>query len=334
MATVQINNGTLRGKPFTGTFNLINVWFPTVVPSHESHLGDGKVVIDLNGKATGVWVFHGDYTIDGELENTNTPMVNLQPVITETVEEMKARIGKRFNVMNLMTTGIIGGSIRSLIISGAAGIGKTYSLDKALENASNQGKINYNIVNGKISGIGLYTRLWESKEENDVLVLDDVDVFSDMDILNLLKGALDTGEKRKVCWSTASSFLEEKGIDNEFEFKGTVVFITNVDIDRELAKGSKMAPHLQALVSRSVYLDLGVHTNAEIMVRVEDVITNTTMMKKAGLSTAETIDVLDWMKTNVDRLRNVSLRTALYLASFVKTDPANWKEIAEVTQLR
>lgn len=334
MATVRITTGTLRGKPFNGTFNLVNVWFPTSVPSHESHLGDGKVVIDINGKATGVWVFHGDYEIEGELENQHAPMVNLQPVVVETVEEMKDRITKRFNVMNLMTNGIIGGSIRSLIISGAAGIGKTYSLDKALEKASNEGKINYNIVNGKISGIGLYTRLWESKGANDVLVLDDVDVFSDMDILNLLKAALDTGEKRKVCWSTASDFLKSQEIPTDFEFEGTIVFITNVDIDRELAKGSKLAPHLQALVSRSVYLDLGVHTNTEIMIRVEDVITNTNMMKKAGLSTAETIDVLDWMKTNVNRLRNVSLRTALYLASFVKTDPQNWKEIAEVTQLR
>ena len=334
MATVQITTGTLRGKVFSGTYNLVNVWFPAVVPAHESHLGDGKVHIDLNGKSVGVWVFHGDYEITGELENHHTPMVNLQPVIVETAEETKARIGKRFNVMKLMTSGIIGGSIRSLIISGAAGIGKTYSLDKALEKASNEGKINYNIINGKISGIGLYTRLWECKEANDVLVLDDVDVFSDMDILNLLKGALDTGEKRKVCWSTASSFLEEKDIPTEFEFEGTIVFITNVDIDRELAKGSKMAPHLQALVSRSVYLDLGVHTNTEIMVRVEDVITTTNMMSSAGLSTADTIDVLEWMKNNVNSLRNVSLRTALYLASFVKTDPQNWKEIAEVTQLR
>jgi hypothetical protein len=112
------------------------------------------------------------------------------------------------------------------------------------------------------------------------------------------------------------------------------VFITNVDIDKELERGSKLAPHLHALVSRSVYLDLGVHSNEEIMVRVEDVITTTNMLQRVGLSDADTIEVLEWMKENIKRLRNVSLRTALYLASFVITDRQNWKEIAEVTQLR
>ncbi|MFP9035309.1 hypothetical protein, partial [Enterococcus faecalis] len=252
----------------------------------------------------------------------------------ESYEDMKTRINKRFNVMGMMTNGIINGNIRSLIISGAAGIGKTYSLDKALNKANDIGYIEYKSINGKISGIGLYEQLWNNREENSVLLIDDVDVFSDMDILNLLKAALDTGETRKVCWSTASSYLEEKGIEREFEFKGTIVFITNVDIDRELDRGTKLAPHLQALVSRSVYLDLGVHTNEEIMVRVEDVILSTDMMQKRGLSDEETYKALSWMKVNVNRLRNVSLRTALYLADFIMTDKNGWEEIATVTLLK
>ncbi|WWS25344.1 hypothetical protein vBKpnAMK6_00400 [Klebsiella phage vB_Kpn_AM_K6] len=259
----------------------------------------------------GVWVFKDDITVDG---------VAAKIEVVESVDEMKERIKKRFNVMGLMTNGLVHGNIRSLIISGAAGIGKTYSLDKALQHAHDTNAIDYKSVNGKISGIGLYCRLWESREANSVLLIDDVDVFSDMDILNLLKAALDSGEKRKVCWSTASSFLEDKGIPNEFEFEGTVVFITNVDIDRELERGSKLAPHLQALVSRSVYLDLGVHTNEEIMVRVQDVIMTTSMLQNRGLRNSEVIEVLEFMKDNVNRLRNVSLRTALYIGDFVATD--------------
>ena len=180
----------------------------------------------------------------------------------------------------------------------------------------------------------MYCRLWESREANSVLLIDDVDVFSDMDILNLLKAALDSGEKRKVCWSTASSFLDDKGIPNEFEFEGTVVFITNVDIDRELERGSKLAPHLNALVSRSVYLDLGVHTNEEIMVRVQDVVMTTNMLQNRGLKNSEVIEVLEFMKDNVNSLRNVSLRTALYIGDFVATDRKNWRTIAEVTMLK
>lgn len=335
MATVTITNGTLRGKDFNGTYELVNTWFPAAVPAHESHLGDGKVTINLNGKPTGVWVFHGNYEIEGQLPQhikVESPLA--APIVLETVEEMKVRINKRFSVMDIMTKGIIAGSIRSLIISGAPGIGKTFTLNRELERADTKGDIKYTIINGKMSPIGLYCKLFECSDENNVLVLDDVDVFSSEDSLNLLKAALDTGETRKVCWSTASSYLKDEGIPTEFEFKATIVFITNVDIDRELERGSKLAPHLDALISRSVYLDLGVHTNEEIMVRVEDVILNTTMMEKAGLTEGQTVEVLDWMKDNVKRLRNVSLRTALYLASFVKTDHKNWKDLAEVTQLR
>ncbi|ARW58067.1 hypothetical protein [Serratia phage X20] len=326
MFNVQINKGTFRGNEISGKFVATKTWFPEVVPVHEAHLGDGKVFIQVDGKERGVWVFKCDIEMEG---------MEVSPLTSvESEEEMKQRINKRFTVMNMMTKGIISGNIRSLIISGAAGIGKTYTLEKNLKAADERGEIVFKSINGKISGIGLYEQLWKNKEEGSVLLLDDVDVFSDMDILNLLKAALDTGETRKVCWSTASAYLDDKGIDKEFEFAGTIVFITNVDIDRELERGSKLSPHLQALVSRSVYLDLSVHSNEEIMVRVEDVILSTDMMQKRGLSDAQTYEALAWMKANVTRLRNVSLRTALYLADFVATDENGWEEIAEVTLLK
>lgn len=326
MFNVQINKGTFRGNDFSGKYVATKTWFPDTVPAHEAHLGDGKVFVMVDGKERGVWVFKSDIEMEG---------MEVSPLATvESAEEMKQRINKRFTVMNMMTKGIISGNIRSLIISGAAGIGKTYSLDKALKTAHEYGEIVYKSINGKISGIGLYEQLWNNRDANSVLLIDDVDVFSDMDMLNLLKAALDTGETRKVCWSTASAYLDDKNIDKEFEFEGTIVFITNVDIDKELERGSKLAPHLHALVSRSVYLDLGVHSNEEIMVRVEDVILNTNMMQKRGLSDAQTSMALNWMKANVTKLRNVSLRTALYLADFVATDANGWEEIAEVTLLK
>lgn len=321
MATVKINKGINFGKEISGTFELLGEWFPDSRPAEA----DGKVFIMIDGKKRGVWVNKCDIEIQGESRKIE---------VVKSVDEMKEQIRKRFNVMGMMSKGIIGGNVRSLIISGAAGIGKTYSLDKELTAAKDRGEIEYSLVNGKISGIGLYCKLYENRFSNSVLMIDDVDVFSDMDILNLLKAALDSGEKRMVCWSTASSFLEERDIPNSFEFEGTVVFITNVDVDRELEKGSKLSPHINALVSRSVYLDLCVHTNQEVMIRVEDVIMTTDMLQKRGLKNSDVVEVVTWMKDNVSRLRNVSLRTALYIADFVMTDSKNWKDIASVTMLK
>ena len=60
----------------------------------------------------------------------------------------------------------------------------------------------------------------------------------------------------------------------------------------------------------------------------------TSMLQNRGLRNSEVIEVLEFMKDNVNRLRNVSLRTALYIGDFVATDRKNWRTIAEVTMLK
>ncbi|HIC0076783.1 TPA: ATP-binding protein, partial [Escherichia coli] len=119
MKTVTINKGIYFGKEISGTFELLGEWFPDNAPVDAQ--GDGKVFVEIDGKRRGVWVYKSDISYDG---------VKVEEV-KESYEDMKTRINKRFNVMGMMTNGIINGNIRSLIISGAAGIGKTYSLDKA-----------------------------------------------------------------------------------------------------------------------------------------------------------------------------------------------------------
>lgn len=157
---------------------------------------------------------------------------------------MKNCINKRFNVMGMMMNGIINGNICLLIIFGVVGIGKIYFLDKVLNKVNDIGYIEYKSINGKIFGIGFYEQFWNNCEENFVFLIDDVDVFFDMDIFNFLKVVLDIGEICKVCWSIVFFYLEEKGIECEFEFKGIIVFIINVDIDCELDCGIKFVLYL------------------------------------------------------------------------------------------
>ena len=322
---VTIKNGLYFGNVVNGTFDTNgNTWWDAT----ENDPREGKVNAVLKGKSRMIWVDRNDIIITESFAGVSQ-VENME----ETVEEMRIRIAKRFFVMSKMADGLIKGTIRSLILSGAPGIGKTFELERKLKAAHEMGEIDFSFIKGKCSPIGLYIHLWENREAECVTLLDDVDVFSNEDFLNILKAALDTGEERVISWGTASSYLAERDIPNNFEFKGSIVFITNTDIDAEIARGSKMAPHLDALQSRSIYLDLGVHTSREIMVRVEDVITNTDMMQKRGLNNVQVVNALEWMKENVDRLRSVSLRTALYLADFVNTDE-EWQDLAEVTLLK
>ncbi|UOX40370.1 hypothetical protein UGMREWDR_CDS0050 [Aeromonas phage GomatiRiver_11] len=325
---VQLTNATFCGITYNGVFETTGAANWTFNPNDPR---EGKVNAFIKGKSRLVWVNKADCVfIDGDNEAAFAAEMESS---VESDDEMRSRIAKRFTVMDKMANGLIKGTIRSLIISGAPGIGKTFSLEKKLKAADENCEIDFSSIKGKCSPIGLYIHLWEHRDEESVVLLDDVDVFSNEDTLNVLKAALDTGEERVVSWGTASNYLAERDIPNQFEFKGSIVFITNTDIDAEVARGSKMAPHLDALQSRSIYLDLGVHTSREIMCRVEDVVTTTTMLQDRGLSDARTADALYWMKENVDRLRSVSLRTALYLADFMNTDE-DWVDVAEVTLLK
>ncbi|UYD57565.1 hypothetical protein OFDDKENP_00189 [Aeromonas phage B614] len=322
---VTIKNGLYFGNEYTGTFETNGTTWWDANP-HDPR--EGKVNAVIKGKSRMVWVNKADFEFhyeDGD--------VAIVANTAETDEDMRSRIAKRFMVMDKMANGLVKGTIRSLIISGAPGIGKTYTLEKKLKHADEIGEISFSSIKGKCSPIGLYIHLWENRESDCVVLLDDVDVFSNEDTLNVLKAALDTGEERIVSWGTASNYLAERDIPNNFEFEGSIVFITNADIDAEVARGSKMAPHLDALQSRSIYLDLGVHTSREIMMRVEDVITSTSMLQDRGLTEAQTVNALEWMKEHTESLRSVSLRTALYLADFINTDE-DWADVAEVTLLK
>lgn len=326
MSTIEIKNGRYSNKFFEGTYELVRGFtFWNNTKQRDEQGKEGKVTILLNNKEKGIWVNPDDFVIidDGVI----------QKIEEETDEDISLKIKKRFNVMDKMGDGVVNQNIRSLIISGAPGIGKTHELETKLKKAEKEGKIQFNMMKGKVSAFGLYMKLYENRHEDCVTVLDDIDVFSDEDVLNILKAALDTGESRWLSWNTASSWLEENEIPNHFEFMGSVVFITNMNVDRELEKSSKITPHLDALISRSIYLDLGVHSNKNIMIRVKDVISSTDMLTDRGIPLSGQVEIVNWMSENVSRLRNVSLRTALFIADFMKTDP-DWQDIAEATLIK
>ena len=255
-------------------------------------------------------------------------------IVAESMNDIDARIKHTFAVLNKVAGGVIGGHIRAAIISGAPGCGKTYTLEAALTAAAREDKIRYESVKGSMSAIGLYRSLFECCEENCVLVIDDCDsIFGDIDALNLLKAALDTGKTRKVHWNKESRVLNEEGIPRSFEFKGAVIFITNIDFAKEVDREVKMSPHYEALLSRTMYLDLGIHNKREVLVRISQVVYSDTFLKENCITKDAAKDMMAWLTANLSRVRVLSIRTILQLVQLVKTD-GEWKEMAEAIMLR
>lgn len=254
---------------------------------------------------------------------------------TKTDAETLEIINKSFNAMMDTVECIIDpfNPIRAMIVSGAAGVGKSYNLIQRLEAAQDNMECSYHKISGKITPLGLYKVLHESSHLGSVLLLDDADVFSEEGTLDLLKAALDSSKTRTVSYITNSPALTKEGIPNQIEYFGKIIFITNKNFAKVLKGTSKMKEHVRALITRGSFIDLHLHDNRSIMLQIEQVMNKSNIMTQYGLSTEQCNDALMFMKNNVQRLMEPSLRMAVEIAGFMLMYPERWRNLAEVNCL-
>lgn len=247
---------------------------------------------------------------------------------TETEAQIRAKLDERFAALSLMTEAAVAGEVRSFVISGPAGLGKSYGVTQTLERE----KPYYTIVRGYVRPTGLYKTLYEYRAPGSVVVFDDADaIFGDEAALNLLKAACDTTRRRVLSWLTETKMEDEAGdrLPTSFEFEGTIIFITNYDFDQMIDRGSKLSPHFNALISRSMYLDMKMKNKKDYLVRIKQVIEQG-MLRNEGLSAAAEKSIVDFVEKNQDSLRELSLRMVVKVASLYKSHPAKWQNLARV----
>lgn len=256
----------------------------------------------------------------------------------ETDEQAMDRIRERFEILTEMSKACISGDIRAMIVSGPPGVGKSFGVEAEIDKACLFDKIaskrlRAEVVKGSATPIGLYQTLYKYSDPNSVVVFDDCDsILLDDVALNLLKGALDSGKKRKISWLSESSILRREGIPDQFEFKGSVIFITNLKFDK--MKSQKLRDHLDALQSRCHYLDLTLDTMRDKILRIKQIARDGVLFQDYDFEQFQQDDILEFMNTNQNRLREMSLRMALKIADLVKSFPAKWRLMAETTCMK
>lgn len=252
----------------------------------------------------------------------------------ETDAEILAKLKERFGALSIMSEATAFGLNRSLIISGPAGLGKSYGVMQILEKAE-QKKMVPIIVKGYIRPTGLYKLLYENRFKKSIVVFDDADsIFSDDVALNLLKAACDSTEKRRLSWLAETRMEDEDGerLPRSFEFEGSIIFITNYDFDEMIARGNKLAPHFEALISRSHYLDLAMKTKRDYFLRIKQVVADG--MLDDSLSRREQDILVKFIESNTERLRELSLRMVIKLAGLMKMNPTDWERLAKITCMK
>ena len=263
----------------------------------------------------------------------------IDKVLTETDDEIKARLRERFSILDDMTKAVKKGAVRAMIVSGPPGVGKSFGVEAVLGKhdlmaniAGNEKLKKYEVVKGAMSALGLYSKLYQYSDAKNILVFDDCDsVLLDDLSLNILKAALDSGSKRMIHWNTDSHMLRREGVPDSFEFKGGAIFITNIKFENVRSK--KLKDHLEALESRCHYLDLTIDTEREKVLRIKQIVEDG-MLDKYEFEPGAQAELLDYIDTNKKKLRELSLRMVLKLADLRKGFPDRWQSVASMTCMR
>lgn len=346
MSNVIVHNGVYRNMPVRGVvFELVKDFTAGarnnyVTVRSRGYFGAEHDVVRIRVDS----IDDIQVTNDGETAVTATdkqaqPVENKNTAVvpTETDEEVMTRIEQRFNILDDMTKAAINGDIRAMIVVGPPGVGKSYGVEYQLEKAGlfdtiGNRKVKYEVIKGAMTPIGLYCTLYKNSDPRNVLVFDDCDsILLDDIALNILKAALDSGKKRRIHWNADSSMLRREGVPEMFDFKGSVVFITNLKFENLRSK--KLQDHLEALQSRCHFLDLTLDTMRDKFLRIRQIFRKGDLFQDYDLTPEQGEEVLAFMDQHKDRLREMSLRMALKIADLIKVS-ANWKAMAEVTCMK
>jgi hypothetical protein len=345
-SVICVKFGEYRNMP------VVNETF-TLVKGYQTGKKGGYVTVKNEGHFPNVNIENVKVKVDG-IENIE--FLNGDAVVNNTIEfkteEVKTvvpkesdedamnRIATRFAVLDEMSKAAINGDIRAMIVSGPPGVGKSYGVETQLEKASLFDKlagkrVRYEVIKGAMTALGLYAQLYKFSDRKNVLVFDDCDsVFADDLSLNILKAALDSGKRRRICWNSDSSLLRREGIPDSFDFNGTAIFITNLKFEN--VKSKKLQDHLEALQSRCHFLDLTIDSERDKMLRIKQVHRDADggLFKDYNFDNNEGEMIIDFMFENQSRLRELSMRMCLKIADLIKISPTNWKALTTSTCMK
>jgi len=338
MSFVRIKSGAYRTTDVSGrTFQLVEQYKTGVKGGYVTVKNGGQfpgfpedIRVKVNSMSDYEFVTEGDVAV--------VECIEVEVASQQTDEERMAEIAERFEILHEMTKAATAGDIRAMIVSGPPGVGKSYGVELEIEKATLLDQIagrrlRAEVVKGSATAIGLYQALYKYSDTNCVIVFDDCDsILLDDVCLNLLKGALDSGKKRKISWLSDSRILRSEGIPDSFEFKGSVIFITNLKFDK--MKSQKLRDHLDALQSRCHYLDLTLDTMRDKVLRIKQIARSGELFADLELSEIAQDEIIAFMSDNKDRLREMSLRMAIKIGQLYKSFPTKWAALAQSTCMK
>ena len=236
-------------------------------------------------------------------------------------------INERFEFVTDLVTMVANRVTPSAVITGEGGLGKTFTVRKALDTAgltdtSNLDEIDegeivrsremYTVVKGYSTAKGLFRTLYENRKS--VIVFDDCDsILKDPVALCLLKAALDSYDTRRI---TYNADIRDEDLPRSFLFEGAVIFISNMSQERLD----------QAIRSRSMNVDLSM-TSDQKCSRMRDLVSMPDFMPE--YSTDHKVAAIDLIEKYKDEAKELSLRTLIKVTKIRSGGSAKWEKLAQ-----
>ena len=279
-----------------------------------------KYVGYVNGKA--VCRSNGKYYVKRQLEGQKLAFRDAPAPV-----ESEFGINQRFSFVEQMVDMIVTKTLPSAVITGEGGLGKSYTVLKSLEkngfknltdlsNFEVGAKVDrsksYTVVKGYSTAKGLYRTLFENN--GMVIVFDDCDSILKDDVAkNLLKGALDSYSKRYISWNAD---MRDDDLPRSFEFTGSIVFVSNMNLEKID----------QAIRTRSLVVDLSM-TEGQKLERMEVIANSDEFLPE--ISPVSKSLALEFLKSNVNKIPNMSLRSLIAVTKIANTGNPQWKDLAK-----
>ena len=247
----------------------------------------------------------------------------------ETLNDKVAFLDETLTDIYDISRKVAAGAFNSLMISGRAGTGKTFSVEKALKDEGLVPDDDFIIVSGAVSVIMMFKKMFQYRTK--VLVFDDCDaVFRDENGRNILKAALDTKKVRRISYLKKSglvfdpkdfemdpegefNMIENGMVPAYFDFAGRVIFISNLAKDKADPDG--------AIRSRSILIDVN-PDDATLMERIKTLLP---YLEPRDMPIKDKEEIFDFMK----RANDVSMRTFVKAAGFKVAGLPNWERMAK-----
>jgi len=240
---------------------------------------------------------------------------------------------------------VINGDRPSLVVTGAGGTGKSFTVLERIKKSGLRKGAAYNIQKGASSTFGLYMSFFLNRN-GKLLVFDDCDdVFRDITSQNLLKAALDSDEPRELSWASRNTVPIDQSLDasvianiemgieevlmaggdeegklpklpSTFRFKGRVIFISNLKADK--------IP--QPVISRSLLIDVTL-TDNEMLTRMKQVVP--VIAKDTGVTEPEASGVLNRLLdlAKEGKISKPTMRTLPAAINIMKSGMPRWESL-------